>query len=210
MTVTIPAPCKLIWGIEIFRTRRDTQRWRQTGSRHSGVTSGKGDQRPAFRRNWTGGLMKNPPSPRPGWTRTSPAAHQRESLRDNRQRRFDRRWGFALADVYGILSIAPVTRPSPHRSEIVIGLGLIKIARIKSEAVSGSQFWLIDVSDMSTATRPAFGSLYAWTRHAQVGGRRAARQQNGCGRENKCCDERLGHNRSPPSAPPSTPSSSPN
>jgi hypothetical protein len=78
----------------------------------------------------------------------------RESLRD------DRRRGFALADVYGILCVAPVTRPGPHRSEIVIGLGLIKIARIKSDAVGRFQFSMRVVSDINTATRPAFvGSL---------------------------------------------------
>jgi hypothetical protein len=99
-------------------------------------------------------------------------------------------------------NVALKTRPGPHRSQIVIGLGLIKIARIKSEAVGRSQFPMIVVTDMNTATRPAFvGSLYAWTRHAQVSGPRATRQQTSCGRENKCCDERLCHNRSPTGAP---------
>src|SRR6516164_11697754 len=125
--------------------------------------------------------------------------HTSASLGDDRQRCFDRRRGFALADV--LLNVAPVMRPGPHRSVIVIGLGLIKIARIKSDAVGRSQFSMIVVSDMNTATRPAFGSLYAWTRHAQFGGPRATRQQTSCGRENKCCDQRLCHNRSPPPAP---------
>src|SRR6516225_4271013 len=125
--------------------------------------------------------------------------HTSASLRDDRQRCFDRRRGFALADV--LLNVAPITRPGPHRSRIVIGLGLIKIARIKTDAVGRSQFWMKVISDMTTATRPAFGNLYAWTWHAQVGGPRATRQQTSCGRENKCCDERLCHNRSPPPAP---------
>jgi hypothetical protein len=133
-------------------------------------------------------------------TRSRAAAETRtsaKSLRDDRRRCFDRRRGFALADVYGIF--APVTRPGPHRSVIVIGLGRIKIARIKSDAVGRSQFWMIDVTDM-TATRPAFGSLYAWT---QVGGPRTTRQQTSCGRENKCCDERLGDNPISPTGAPS-------
>src|SRR6516165_12433534 len=121
------------------------------------------------------------------------------SLGDDRQRRFDRRRGFALADV--LLNVAPVTRPGPHRSVIVIGLGLIKIARIKSDAIGRSQFSMIVVSDMNTATRSAFGGLYAWTRHAQFGGPRATRQQTSCGHENKCCDGRICHSRSPPGAP---------
>src|SRR6516225_12183538 len=125
--------------------------------------------------------------------------HTSASLGDDRQRCFDRRRGFALADV--LLNVAPVTRPGPHRSVIVIGLGLIKIARIKSDAIGRSQFSMIVVSDMNTATRSAFGGLYAWTRHAQFGGPRATRQQTSCGRENKCCDQRLCHNRSPPPAP---------
>ena len=95
------------------------------------------------------------------------------SLGDDRQRCFDRRRGFALAE----LNVAPVMRPGPHRSVIVIGLGLIKIARIKSDAIGRSQFSMIVVSDMNTATRSAFGGLYAWTRHAQFGGPRATRQQ---------------------------------
>lgn len=127
-------------------------------------------------------------------------AHLRESLRDDRRRCFDRWRGFALADVYGIF--APVTRVGPYRSEIEMGLGRIKIARIKVEAVGRFQLSMIVVSDM-TATRPAFRSFYAWTRHAQVGGARVTRQQTSCGRENKCCDKRLCHNRSPPPARPS-------
>src|SRR6516162_10183243 len=124
------------------------------------------------------------------------------SLRDDRWRCFDWRRGLALADVYAILNVAPESRVSANRSEIVIGLSLIEITRIEGNAVGRAQFSMIVVSDMNTATRPAFvGSLYAWTRHAQLGGPRATRQQTSCGRENKCCDERLCHNRSPPPAP---------
>src|SRR5262249_5658039 len=118
------------------------------------------------------------------WPKRLPA-HQRESLRDNRRRGFDdRRRGFALADVIGVLNVAPISRPRPYRTEIVIGLGRIKIARIESDAVVRSQFAMIVVSDVDTATRPAFGSFYGG--HLQVGGPRplSARQQTSCGRNN--------------------------
>src|SRR5262249_35520181 len=134
------------------------------------------------------------------WGQFATPDRQRESLRDDRRRCFDRRRGFALADVYG--NVALKTRPGPHRSEIVIGLRLIEIARIKGEPVCRSQFSVIIISDVDTAARPAFvGSLYAWTRHARVGGPRATRPQTSYSRENKCCDERLCHNRSPIGAP---------